>query len=185
MTSRTLLLALALFATACGDSGPAEKPAEKPAAEKKAEKPAEKKAEKPAAKPAAAATGPLKPGEDGIVHLEANDMMKFSADRIEVEGTKVKVELKHVGKLAKSAMGHNFVVLKPGTDPAGWASKTISAAATEYIPEGDEAMIAHTKLLGGGESDTIEFEVPGPGEYPFVCSFPGHAAMMKGVLVVK
>ena len=120
-----------------------------------------------------------------MVRLEATDTMQYNAKRIEVEGTKVKIELKHVGKMDKKMMGHNVVILKPGTDSMKWSAKAISAAATDYIPADDPDMIAHSKLVGGGESDTIEFEVPGPGEYPFVCSFPGHSGMMKGVLVVK
>ena len=184
MNFRTALLAfsLATTATACGEDAPApEKKAEaKP--EKKAEVEPVKKAE-PA--PAPAAAGPLLPDAEGVIRLEASDMMKFNADRIEVEGTKVTLELKHTGKMDKQAMGHNFVLLKPGTDPAVWSGKAIAAAATDYVPAGDAEMIAATKLIGGGETDTIEFEVPGPGEYPFLCSFPGHVAMMKGVLVVK
>lgn len=185
MKIRTALLAFALAttATACGEDAPAP---EKKAETKPEAKPEAKPEKKPAPAPApAAAAGPLKPDAEGVIRLEATDMMKFNADKIEVTGTKIKLELKHTGKMDKKAMGHNFVLLKVGTDPAAWSGKAIAAAATEYVPEGDAEMIAATKLLGGGESDTIEFEVPGPGEYPFLCSFPGHVAMMKGVLVVK
>jgi azurin len=60
-------------------------------------------------------------------------------------------------------------------------------AAPTHIPPGKAAMIlAQTKLLGPGESETIDFKAPTqPGEYPFLCTFPGHFAMMKGKLVVK
>ena len=112
-------------------------------------------------------------------------MMKFNAERIEVTGTTIKLELKHVGSMAKEIMGHNVVILTPGTDALAWASVASGAQATEYVPEGDAAVIAASKLLGGGDSDMLEFEGPGPGEYPFVCSFPGHGAIMKGVLVVS
>lgn len=194
MNLRFALFALLVgTASACGDTEPANaepkaetKPAAKKAEAKKAEakKPEEKK---PEAKPAAAvsADGVLKADAEGVVRLEATDTMQYNAKRIEVEGTKVKIELKHVGKMDKKMMGHNVVILKPGTDAMKWSAKAISAAATDYIPADDPDMIAHSKLVGGGESDTIEFDVPGPGEYPFVCSFPGHSFMMKGVLVVK
>nr|WP_278022779.1 plastocyanin/azurin family copper-binding protein [Flavobacterium ginsengisoli] len=39
--------------------------------------------------------------------------------------------------------------------------------------------------MGGGEEDTIEFTIDKKGSYPFICSFPGHVAMMKGVLIVE
>ena len=48
-----------------------------------------------------------------------------------------------------------------------------------------DKVIAKTKLIGGGESDTIEFAAPEPGVYDFICSFPNHAAVMKGKLTVK
>jgi azurin len=197
MNTRTILLALLVStATACGDKEPAPTPAK---AEAKAEAKPEAKAEaKPEAKPeakaeaapaadaaAAPVDGVLKPDAEGVVRLEATDTMQYNAKRIEVEGTKVKIELKHVGKLDIKLMGHNLVVLKPGSDTMMWSGKAVTAADNGYVPADDPDLIAHTKLLGGGESDTIEFEVPGPGEYPFLCSFPGHAGMMKGVLVVK
>jgi azurin len=60
-------------------------------------------------------------------------------------------------------------------------------AAPTHIPTGTAAkIIAQTKLLGPGETDTIDFTAPAqPGEYPFLCTFPGHFALMKGKLVVK
>ena len=51
-----------------------------------------------------------------------------------------------------------------------------------------DQVIAHTGIVGGGEGDTkeltIEFAAPEPGDYPFLCSFPGHFAMMNGTFRV-
>lgn len=120
--------------------------------------------------------------------IEGNDQMKYNKDRFEVyEGQTVTLSLVHVGQMAKELMGHNWVLLKQGTDVAefGLASATPSPE-TDYIPAGTEdQIIVHTKMLGGGESDTIEFEAPAVGEYDFLCSFPGHYALMKGKFVVK
>lgn len=179
-----ILTAALLIIAACGGSEPAAPPAPEKAAVE-APKAEEKPAEAPKAEPEAAAATGLTPDAEGIVRLEANDQMKYNADRIEVTGTEVKIELKHVGQAPAATMGHNVVILKPGTDPMAWAGTAVGAANTNYVPEGDAAVIAHSKVLGGGESETIEFTLPGPGEYPFVCSFPGHAALMKGVLVAK
>ena len=40
-------------------------------------------------------------------------------------------------------------------------------------------------MLGGGEETTIEFEAPAKGEYTFICSFPGHYALMNGKFIVE
>ena len=65
----------------------------------------------------------------------------------------------------------------------------MQAAATDYIPADEESkkmIVAHTKILGGGESQTITFTAPAEaGDYPYVCTFPGHFALMQGVLKVK
>lgn len=153
-----------------------------------------KSASPPPVAPAPEATPPtppaptvVKPDAEGIVRLAGTDTMQFSANRIEVPADKpVSLELRHIGKLPAAAMGHNVVILQSGQDPMAFAAAAINAKATDYIPEDRKsAVIAHSKVLGGGEKAMIEFTLPGPGTYPFLCSFPGHAAMMKGVLVAE
>ena len=126
---------------------------------------------------------------DGVVELvlEGNDQMQFNLKELRVkEGQTVRLTLNHVGTMAKNAMGHNFVLLKEGVDLAGFGQKAATAMETDYIPSGEEGnIIAHTKMLGGGESDTIEFEAPAKGTYEFLCSFPGHYALMRGVFIVE
>ncbi|KAF2329291.1 MAG: azurin [Flavobacterium nitrogenifigens] len=131
--------------------------------------------------PVAAAT------EENVLVIEGNDQMQFSVNELKaVAGKPIKLTLKHVGKIPKEAMGHNLVILQEGTDQAAFALKANDAKATDYIPESEKAsIIAHTKLIGGGEEDTIEFTIDKKGSYPFICSFPGHVAMMKGVLIVE
>jgi azurin len=46
-------------------------------------------------------------------------------------------------------------------------------------------VLHHTGLLDGGKAETLEFTLPGPGDYPYVCSFPGHGFIMRGVLKAK
>jgi azurin len=80
------------------------------------------------------------------------------------------------------------VILKPGTAVPAFATKCAPAKDNGYIPQDEEskaAIVAHTKMLGGGESDEITFTAPAPGDYPFICSFPGHFAIMQGVMTVK
>jgi azurin len=120
------------------------------------------------------------------VVVESNDMMKFDLSEIKVKaGQTVVLTLKHVGKLPAVAMGHNWVLLAPGVDMAAFAQKAVQAKATEYVPENSKEVLVATALIGGGEETTIEFVAPAAGKYDFICSFPGHYAMMKGKLIVE
>lgn len=128
-----------------------------------------------------------KPAVSNVLVIEGNDQMQFNTNELRAEaGKPITLTLKHVGKIPKEAMGHNLVILQEGTDEAAFAAKAINAKDTDYIPASEKAsIVAHTKLLGGGEEDTIEFTVDKKGTYNFLCTFPGHVAMMKGVLIVE
>lgn len=119
--------------------------------------------------------------------IEGNDQMRYNKDRLEVfAGQTVKLTLKHAGQMAVESMGHNWVLLKPGTDVAEFGQASATAKETDYIPASmADQVIVHTKMLGGGEEVTIEFEAPAAGTYDFMCSFPGHYAFMKGKFVVS
>ncbi|WP_264536915.1 azurin [Flavobacterium sp. N1736] len=119
--------------------------------------------------------------------IEGNDQMQFNTNELRATaGQPITLTLKHVGKIPKEAMGHNLVILQEGTDEADFATKAMNAKETDYIPTSEKtSIIAHTKLLGGGEEDTIEFTIDKKGTYNFLCTFPGHFAMMKGVLIVE
>lgn len=125
--------------------------------------------------------------EAQVLMLEGNDQIQFNQKEFKVKaGQVITLTLKHTGKLAKTAMGHNFVLLKIGTDVNAFAQKAIEAKDNDYIPQSETAsIIAYTKLLGGGEADTISFTIAEKGSYDFICSFPGHFAMMKGKLIVE
>ncbi|MES1168983.1 MAG: azurin [Oleiharenicola lentus] len=148
----------------------------------------ESSAATPSSAPAATAAAPAAPAV-ATIELTANDSMKFSATRFEVTaGQEVKVTMTNLGTMPKVAMGHNFILLKKGTDLKAFTDAAIMAAATDYIPASQaDQIIAHTKLLGPKQSDEITFKAPTePGEYPFICSFPAHfLSGMKGVIVVK
>ena len=96
---------------------------------------------------------------------------------------KVTLTLNHNGRFPAISMGHNFVLIKKDVDVNEYALRAAGARNSEYIPEGDNE-IAYTKMLGGGESDTITFDAPEPGKYVFICSFPGHYQLMMGEFIV-
>ena len=163
--------------------------------DEKAAKPAKKKVEAVKAKKAAPKVAPVDVAKDAVkddgkvvtVKLTGSDMMKYNLTEIKVaSGRTVKLTLTHTGKMPLGAMGHNFVLLKAGTDVAAFANKAMTAKGSNYIPSSDKAsVIANTTTLGGGESDTIEFAAPAPGTYDYICSFPGHSSLMKGKLIVE
>ena len=65
------------------------------------------------------------------------------------------------------------------------AAAAQAAAKSDYFPaEKADQSVAHTKLLGGGESTTIEFVAPEPGTYRFLCSYSSHWSMMQGDMIV-
>ena len=119
--------------------------------------------------------------------LEAYDEMKYNKTELRaLAGKPITLTLTHIGTMDKNAMGHNFVLLKQGTDVNDFDQKALTAKENDYIPKSESSkIIAHTKLLAGGESDTIVFTVPEKGSYDYICSFPGHAALMKGKLIVE
>ncbi len=120
------------------------------------------------------------------ITIEGNDRMQFNLNEIKVEaGQTVVLTLKHVGKLPKAAMGHNWVLLTKGTDINAFGAEASKAADNDYIPKGTEKVIVATDLIGGGQETTIEFTAPEKGTYDYICSFPGHYAMMKGKFIVE
>ena len=121
------------------------------------------------------------------VELVANDAMKFSASTIEAKaGETLRIVVRSTGQMPKIAMAHNFVLLQPGTDPASFANEGAMHRGSDFIPPGLAGrVITKTPMAGAGETVEVTLTVPGPGSYPFVCTFPGHAvAGMSGTLVV-
>ncbi len=116
----------------------------------------------------------------------SNDQMEFIPNMLLVNaGQKIVLTLKHTGKLDKSIMGHNLVLLKKGTSIEKFGQAALTFSQNDYIPTNSNAIIAYTDLIGGGESSTITFDAPDKGIYDFICSFPGHWSIMKGKLIVK
>ncbi|MGZ0655114.1 plastocyanin/azurin family copper-binding protein [Coraliomargarita sp. W4R53] len=128
---------------------------------------------------------------DGVTMIEmtGNDRMKYNLESFSVAaGSQVKLTLTNVGKMPKASMGHNIVFLTADANASAFATAASAARDHDYVPANFLGQIlAHTKLLGPGESDTIEFTAPvEPGEVEFLCSFPAHMyAGMRGVMTVE
>ena len=131
-------------------------------------------------------TAPAPIEKEVSITINAGDDMKYDLAEIKVkEGQTVKLTLVHTGKLPKEAMGHNWALLAQGTIVSDFAAKAMQAKDSDYIPAGATEVIVHTKLIGGGQTDTIEFMAPAKGVYEFICTFPGHSALMKGTFYVE
>ena len=125
------------------------------------------------------------------VTVQADDKMRFDVTAFEAKpGQKVVVTFKNVGTTPKFSMGHNFVLLDRSVNEQN-VTRFLDAASTEashdYVPPGAKEVLAHSKLLGPNETDTVTFNAPFvPGDYLYLCSFPGHYSQgTKGILTVK
>jgi azurin len=126
-----------------------------------------------------------------MVEIQADDKMRFDVTAFEAKpGQKISVTLKNIGTTPKISMGHNFVMLDRRLNVSNVQSfldKASMEATHDYVPTGSKDVLAHTRLLGPGETDTITFNAPFvPGEYLYLCSFPGHYSQgTKGFMTVK
>ena len=119
------------------------------------------------------------------VNIEVGDSLAFDTASIEVpiKCEEFTVNLKHTGKLPAAAMGHNWVLATDDDWEAVATAGVKAGVAGNYVPADDKRVIAATKLIGGGESDSITFSTKGmdaTASYTFFCSFPGHWSLMKG-----
>ncbi|EGV34851.1 azurin [Neisseria weaveri] len=119
--------------------------------------------------------------------VNSDDAMKFDTSEINISKAckEFTLTLKHVGKLPKAAMGHNIVIAKSeDVDPV---LKDGSSAGPDagFIKAGDERIIAHTQMIGGGEETTVTVDTSkfsAGNKYEFFCSFPGHIGLMRGTV---
>ena len=121
------------------------------------------------------------------IGLTGNDMMQYSTNELKVKsGVEVTLTMRHIGKMDLKVMGHNFVLLKPGIEIPAFSLEAANAGESKnWIPNDGKDVIAHTKMIGGGQSTSVTFTAPAPGTYDFICSFPGHSGLMKGKFIVE
>lgn len=120
------------------------------------------------------------PPGDMVVELRSEgSLLAFLPDRLTLPaGARVTLRYTNDGSLP-----HNFVLLRDDGSLDDLAVAAYESAETGYVPEdGREDMIAFTPLVSPGETVEVTFVVPPPGEYTYVCLFPGHANMMLGTL---
>ena len=124
------------------------------------------------------------------VDVQATDQMQFSTNAISVDKSckTFTVNLAHTGQMPKNVMGHNWVLSTSADMQSVLADGTAAGLDNNYLKPADARVIAHTKVIGGGEKDSVAVDVSklkAGEQYMFYCSFPGHAAIMKGTLELK
>jgi azurin len=122
--------------------------------------------------------------------ISANDMIQYDKKQLKVgaDCTQVELTLTHTGKLPAASMGHDWVLVK-ADDMAAVASDGLAAGAqNNYVKKDDARVIAHTKVVGGGESTSVTFATSAlkKGQsYKYMCTFPGHNALMNGDFIIE
>jgi azurin len=113
------------------------------------------------------------------------DQLAFDKTKLKAKpGQSVTLTFKNTAS-KNSGLQHNWVLTQPEKGDAVGMAGIQAGPTKDYVPEGSD-VLAHTKLVNPGESVTITFTAPSqPGDYPYICSFPGHYTTMKGVLTVK
>ncbi|HYT87857.1 MAG TPA: HEAT repeat domain-containing protein, partial [Gemmataceae bacterium] len=111
--------------------------------------------------------------------------MAFDRTRIYVEAGKPVVIVMENSDI----MPHNLLITAPGAmAEVGMAAERMAtdpdAFKRHFIPKSKSVLHA-TKLLQPREIERLQFVAPKtPGEYPYVCTFPGHWRVMFGTLHV-
>ncbi len=118
-----------------------------------------------------------------VVIRSVGNELRFDTTAFAVEAGQ-EVRLIFNNEATVQGLAHNVVILTDAEaiDRVGMAA--MSAAANDYIPE-DAAVLFYTPLAQPGETVEVTFTAPSePGEYPFICTFPGHYVLMRGVMKV-
>jgi azurin len=119
------------------------------------------------------------------LEISGNDVLQYDKQELTAPATckEITVTLHHVGHQPREAMGHNWVLVN-AADFVAVANAALGAGlANDYVPSGDKRVLAHTRVIGGGETTSVTFPVSllkKGGDYKYLCTFPGHNALMHG-----
>ncbi|MCP1773249.1 azurin [Neisseria perflava] len=189
MKAYLALISAAVIGLAACSQEPAKPAAEAsaPAAEATASEAAPAASE---AAPAEASAAPAAEAATGncAVTVESNDAMQYNTKDIQISKAckEFTITLKHTGTQPKTSMGHNLVITKAEDMDGVFADGVSAGPDADYVKADDARVVAHTKLIGGGEeaSLTVDPAKLADGSYKFACTFPGHAALMNGTITL-
>jgi azurin len=114
-----------------------------------------------------------------IIIRATGSTLEFQPPTISAKnGARVRIRFVNEGTLP-----HNFVMPRSDDDIDALALAAYQSGASDYVPvEQKDKIVAYTKLASPGETVEATFVVPPPGDYTYVCLFPGHANTMLGKL---
>lgn len=144
----------------------------------------------PTVAPAQASAAPAEAGEVFEITIKPAGAagMEYDTKAFTVKkGQKVKITFENQHPIPQP---HNIVIGKPNTkDKLMMAAMQMAAdpkgMEKGYVPESEDVLF-HTKLLQPTQSEVLEFVAPAePGAYTYLCTFPGHALLMNGVMTVE
>lgn len=129
-------------------------------------------------------------GKTCELEIGSTDQMTYDKKELTFDSTcgTVTVNLLHKGKLGKEIMGHNWVLVATPDKQAVLDAALKAGVATQYVPKDDKRILAASDLIGGGGKTSVKVDVAKlkkGGDYTFVCTFPGHSALMTGKVIVK
>jgi azurin len=124
------------------------------------------------------------------VTLQTDDALRFAPSYINVPAAckDFTVTLTHTGHLPPLAMSHNWVLTKKSDLDGVARTGMLAGADAHHIDQKDKRVIAHTKLIGNGETTSVTFAVEqlkAGEQYVFLCTFAGHSPIMRGTLSVQ
>lgn len=162
----------------CGSDAPADAP-EAPATEAPAAPPAPAPSEPESAAPFEG------PAYEATLTPVGDEMLYEQTEFTVAPGQTVRLVFNNTA--TNPALSHNVVFVRSEADiePVGMAA--MGAADTDYVPQAEAGRIlAHTGMAAPGETVEVTFTAPTtPGDYPYICTYPGHYMMMQGVMRVE
>jgi azurin len=119
------------------------------------------------------------------INAVGNTMADMAYDTKELKvksGSTVKINLTNTG--IDETMLHNIVFVKDGSEKEV-AMEGLNLKDQNYFNSANPNVIAGTAVTKPGESVSLVFTAPEPGNYSYVCTYPGHWQKMRGTLSVE
>ena len=128
--------------------------------------------------------------EPGAYELRVDEHFVFSPSRLACSpGQPLRLRIHNAIPPDGPDLFHNLVFLRPGSDVEAFAKAGVDARAEQnYVPAAflDQVVSASALVHPGKTVELVLIAPSTPGDYPFLCSFPGHCMLgMRGVLAVR